>query len=80
MPLRLDLKTSGSDLTAGTKHLETVDTRGWLREMVGKFSVGGVVTFEDPKVELDETFSLSGAQQVLAPCLKAKFVEQQQQQ
>jgi hypothetical protein len=79
-PLRLDLRTSGPDLTAGTKHVETADTRGWLKEMVGKLSVGSVVTFEEPKVELDETFSLAGAQEMLAPCLKAKFVEPQQQQ
>ena len=57
-----------------------MDTRGWLKELVGKLSVGSVVTFEEPKVSLDETFSLSGAQEMLAPCLKAKFVEQQQQQ
>jgi hypothetical protein len=31
-------------------------------------------------LELDETFSLNGANEVLAPCLKAKFVEQQQKQ
>ncbi len=79
-PLRLDLKTSDADLTAGVKHVETVDTRGWLKELVGKFSVGSVVTFEEPKVSLDETFSLGGAAETLAPCLKAKFVEQQQQQ
>ena len=49
-PLRLDLRTSDADLTAGVKHVETVDTRGWLKELVGKFSVGSVVTFEEPKV------------------------------
>ena len=79
-PLRLDLKTSDADLTAGVKHVETVDTRGWLKELVGKFSVGSVVTFEEPKVSLDETFSLGGAAEMLAPCLKAKFVEQQEEQ
>jgi hypothetical protein len=79
-PLRLDLKTQDADLTAGVKHAETVDTRGWLKEIVGKFSVGSVVTFEEAKVSLDETFSLTGAQEVLAPCLKAKFVEPQAQQ
>ena len=79
-PLRLDLKTQDADLQAGVKHVESSDTRGWLKELVGKFSVGSVVTFEEPKVSLDETFSLSGAQEMLAPCLKAKFVEEQQQQ
>ncbi|MTD95175.1 trypsin-like serine protease [Hyphomicrobium sp. xq] len=78
-PLQLDLKTDGADLTAGKKHVENLNTRGWLKEMIGKLSVGSVVTFEEPKVELDETFSLNGADQVLAPCLKAKFVEKQQQ-
>jgi hypothetical protein len=72
------LKTDGADLTAGKKHVENLNTRGWLKEMIGKLSVGSVVTFEEPKVELDETFSLNGADQVLAPCLKAKFVEKQQ--
>ena len=79
-PLRLDLKTQDADLTAGVKHIESMDTRGWLKELVGKFSVGSVVTFEEPKVSLDETFSLGGAQEVLAPCLKSKFAEPQQQQ
>jgi hypothetical protein len=78
-PLRLDLKTQDADLTAGVKHIESMDNRGWLKELVGKFSVGSVVTFEEPKVSLDETFSLGGAQEVLAPCLKSKFVEPQQQ-
>jgi hypothetical protein len=79
-PLRLDLKTDEGALAAGLKHVETMDTRGWLKELVGKLSVGSVVTFEEPKVELDETFSLSGAQDMLASCLKAKFVEPQQAQ
>ena len=79
-PLRLDLKTQDADLQAGVKHVESLDTRGWLKELVGKFSVGSVVTFEEPKVSLDETFSLTGAQEMLAPCLKSKFVEAQQQQ
>ena len=61
-------------------HVETADTRGWLKEMVAKLSVGSAVTFEDPKVELDATFSLNGAQQMLAPCFNAKFVQQQEQQ
>ena len=77
-PLRLDLKTQDADLQAGVKHVESLDTRGWLKELVGKFSVGSVVTFEEPKVSLDETFSLTGAQEMLAPCLKSKFVEAQQ--
>lgn len=79
-PLSLDLKVDGEDLQAGTKHVETADTRGWLKEILGKFSVGSAVTFEDQKVGLDETFSLSGADQALAPCMKAKFVEQQAQE
>jgi hypothetical protein len=37
------------------------------------------VTFEEPQVELDETFSLNGAQDALDPCLKAKYVAQQAQ-
>jgi V8-like Glu-specific endopeptidase len=78
--MRLDLRTQGEDLTAGVKHVESADNRGWLKEVVGKLSVGSAVTFEDPKVDLDETFSLGGAADVLAPCLKAKFVEQQQQE
>ena len=79
-PLRLDFKPQDAELTAAVKHTESMDTRGWLKELVGKLSVGSVVTFEEPKVSLDETFSLSGAQEMLAPCLKAKFVEPQQQQ
>jgi hypothetical protein len=79
-PLRLDFKPQDAELTAGAKHTESMDTRGWLKELIGKLSVGSVVTFEEPKVSLDETFSLSGAQEMLAPCLKAKFVEPQQQQ
>jgi hypothetical protein len=79
-PLGLDLKVDGEALTAGVKHVESMDTRGWLKELVGMLSVGSVVTFEEPKVGLDETFSLSGAQQVLAPCFNAKFVETQQAQ
>jgi hypothetical protein len=79
-PLRVELKTQDADLTAGTTHTETADTRGWLKELVGKFSVGSVVTFEEPKVELDQTFSLSGASEMLAPCLRAKFAEPQQTQ
>ena len=78
--LRLDLKTEGEDLSAGTKHVEGPDTRGWLKEKVGMIGAGGVVTFEDPKIELDETFTLAGAKDALAPCLKAKFVEPQQAQ
>ncbi len=76
-PLSLELRTSGTDLTAGVSHVENADTRGWLKEMVGKLSVGSAVTFEDPKVELDQTFSLGGAQQMLDPCLKAKYAEPQ---
>jgi hypothetical protein len=79
-PLRLDFKPQDAELTAGVKHTESMDTRGWLKELIGKLSVGSVVTFEEPKVSLDETFSLSGAQEMLAPCLKAKFVEPQQAQ
>jgi hypothetical protein len=55
------------------------DTRGWLKEMIGMLGAGGVVTFEEPKIELDETFTLQGAKDTLAPCLKARYVEQQQQ-
>jgi Trypsin-like peptidase domain len=77
--LRLDLKKSGAELEAGIKHVETPDTRGWLKEMVAKLSVGSVVTFEDPKIDLDETFALNGARDMLAPCFRAKYVEPQQQ-
>ncbi len=79
-PLRLELRTQDAELGAGIQHTESMDTRGWLKDLVGKLSVGSVITFEEPKVSLDETFSLTGAQEMLAPCLKAKFVEQQQQQ
>ena len=78
-PLGLELRTNGDSLSAGLKHVESADTRGWLKEIVAKLTVGGAVTFEDPKVELDQTFSLAGAQEVLAPCFRAKFVEQKQQ-
>ena len=78
-PLRLDLKSGEADLTAGAMHIETLDTRGWLKELVGKFSVGSAVTFEEPKISLDETFSLGGAQAMLEPWFKAKFVAQQPQ-
>jgi len=37
------------------------------------------VTFEEPQVALDETFSLNGAEDALEPCLKAKYVAQQAQ-
>lgn len=77
--VRLDLKTQGEDLTAGVKHVEGPDTRGWLKEMVGMFGAGSVVTFEEPKIELDETFTLDGAKDTLAPCLKARYVAQQVQ-
>lgn len=79
-PLRLDFAERDANLSAGTTHVESRDTRGWLKELVGKFSVGSVVTFEEPKVALDETFSLNGAMNMLAPCMRAKFVEQQPQQ
>ena len=77
--VRLELKTDGEELQAGTKHVEGADTRGWLKEMIGMLGAGGVVTFEEPKIELDETFTLQGAKDTLAPCLKARYVEQQQQ-
>jgi hypothetical protein len=79
-PLRLDFTERDANLSAGVAHVEMPDTRGWLKELVGKFSVGSVVTFEEPKVALDETFSLNGAMNMLAPCMRAKFVEQQPQQ
>jgi hypothetical protein len=78
-PLRLDLRTADAELSAGVKHTESADNRGWLKDLLGKLSVGSVVTFEEPKVALDETFTLNGARDMLAPCLKAKFVAQQQQ-
>ncbi len=78
-PLRLDLKTVADHLDAGIMHKESENDRGWLKELIGKLSVGGAVTFEEPKVALDETFSLNGAQDALAPCLKAKYVAQQVQ-
>jgi hypothetical protein len=77
--LGFDLKVQEGSLTAGVRHVESMDTRGWLKELVGKLSVGSVITFEEPKVGLDETFSLSGAREALAPCFNAKFVETQQQ-
>jgi hypothetical protein len=72
-PLRLDLTTQDGKLDAVVVHKETENDRGWLKELIGKLSVGGVATFEDPQVGLDETFSLNGAKQALEPCLKAKF-------
>lgn len=78
-PLRLDLKVSGNDLVAGVIHKETANDRGWLKELLGKLTVGGAVTIEEPKVSLDETFSLDGAKDALAPCLSAKFADQQAQ-
>jgi hypothetical protein len=48
--------------------------------MVGMIGAGGVITFEDAKTELDETFTLAGAKDALAPCLKARYVAQQQEQ
>jgi hypothetical protein len=78
--IHLDLKAEGESLSAGTKHVEGPDTRGWLKDVVGMLGAGGVVTFEDPKIELDETFTLQGARDTLAPCLKARYVAQQAQQ
>jgi len=78
--IHLELKAEGEDLSAGIKHVEGTDTRGWLKEIVGMLGAGGVVTFEDPKIELDETFTLQGARDTLAPCLKARYIAQQQQQ
>ena len=66
-PLRLDFKTQDAELTAGAKHTESMDTRGWLKELVGKLSVGSVVTFEEPKVSLDETFSLTARRKCWRP-------------
>jgi hypothetical protein len=74
-PLRLEFRADAKDLAAGMKHFETADTRGRLKELIGKLSVGSVVTFEEPKVQLDETFTLGGAQPVLAPCFNAVFVQ-----
>jgi hypothetical protein len=85
-PLRLDLKASPDELDAFILHKESENERGWLKELLGKLTVGGAVTFEEPKVALDETFSLNGAPDALEPCLTAKFDaqhaqnEQQQQQ
>jgi hypothetical protein len=78
-PLRLDLKVTDKDLVAGVLHKETDTERGWLKELLGKLTVGGVVTLEDPKVELDETFSLDGSKDALAPCLAAKLATKQAQ-
>jgi hypothetical protein len=78
--IHLELKADGEDLSAGTKHVEGPETRGWLKEIVGMLGAGGVVTFEDPKIELDETFTLQGARDMLAPCLKARYIAQQSQQ
>ena len=78
-PLRLDLKASGSELDASILHKESEAERGWLKELLGKLTVGGAVTFKEPQVALDETFSLNGAEDALEPCLKAKYVAQQAQ-
>jgi hypothetical protein len=78
--IHLDLKAEGESLSAGTKHVEGSDTRGWLKDVVGMLGAGGAVTFEDPKIELDETFTLQGARDTLAPCLQARYVAQQAQQ
>jgi hypothetical protein len=76
-PLRLNLTTTGDELDAAIIHKESAEERGLLKELVGKLTVGGVVTFEEPQVALDETFSLNGAQDALAPCLKAKYAAKQ---
>ncbi len=47
--VRFDLKTEGEDLSAGLKHVEEPDTRGWLKDIVGMLDAGSVVTFEDPR-------------------------------
>jgi hypothetical protein len=76
-PLRLDLQTNGDSLIAGVLHKETETDRGWLKDLLGKLTIGGAVTLEEPKVELDETFSLDGSKDALTPCLNAKIAAQQ---
>jgi Trypsin-like peptidase domain len=78
-PLRLDLDVQDGKLDAVIVHKETDNDRGWLKELIGKLSVGGVATFEEPQIGLDETFSLNGAREALDPCLKAKYASQQAQ-
>ena len=78
-PLRLNLTNNGDELDAAIIHKESAEERGLLKELVGKLTVGGVVAFEEPQVALDETFSLNGAQDALAPCLKAKYAAQEAQ-
>ena len=75
-PLSLELETSGDDLLAGIKHEESDDTRGWLKELLGKLTVGG---FQELPIALEETFSLNGSSDALAPCLKAKYAKAQGQ-
>ncbi len=75
-PLRLDLQTNGDSLIAGVLHKETQTDRGWLKDLLGKLTIGGAVTLEEPKVELDETFSLDGSKDALTPCLNAKIAQQ----
>ena len=78
-PLSFELQTSGNDLLAGIKHEESDDTRGWLKELLGKLTVGGFVSFQETPIVLDETFSLNGSSDALAPCLKAKYAKAQGQ-
>jgi Trypsin-like peptidase domain len=78
-PLSFELQTSGDDLLAGIKHEESDDTRGWLKELLGKLTVGGFVSFQESPIALDETFSLNGSSDALAPCLKAKYAKAQGQ-
>jgi hypothetical protein len=78
-PISMVLETRGEQLIAAMEHVETKDTRGQLKEMVGKMSVGTVINFRSERLGIDETFSLLGAKDVLAACFKAKYVEQQAQ-
>lgn len=76
-PLRLDLEVAGNSLVAGLLHKETEADRGWYKDLLGKLTVGGVMTLEEPKIGLDETFSLDGSKDALAPCLNAKIASRQ---
>lgn len=78
-PVSFELQTSGDDLLAGIRHEESDDTRGWLKELIGKLTVGGFVSFQESPIALDETFSLNGSSDALAPCLKAKYAKAQGQ-
>jgi len=78
-PLSLDLQSEDGSLEAEGVFRVAENEPGAFKELLGKLTVGGVVAFNDPRVGLDETFSLDGSRDALTPCLKVKQVAQQEQ-